>query len=147
MPHLNFKKRIALALAAALLGLGLAPTASAAPVQAASGLMAARYCNDGYYFATNQGIPVASGLDHLCYFNRDAANRGDHVLVFQQTYNKCWARKKGTAQIDEDGIFGNQTYGAVANLQYHWNLYRDGKYGPETASKFYDFAYECNPNQ
>lgn len=144
---MSFKKRIALTVTAVLLGFGLAPTASAAPVDAASGLQAARYCNNAHYFATKRGIPVASGLDHLCYFNIDNANRGDHVLVFQQTYNTCWARKKGTVQIDEDGIFGNQTYGAVANLQYHWGLFRDGKYGPDTASKFYKFANECDPNQ
>ncbi|MFI2365683.1 peptidoglycan-binding protein [Promicromonospora sp. NPDC019610] len=123
---------------------------AALPAQAetvGAGAAAVNYCNNAS--GSIQGMPlyIAPGAGtgtNKCYQNPDhytyVATR-----AIQLTYNQCYASRypgglpSGATTLVRDGDYGAETAAAVWNMQDYHGIFRDGLYGPNTASvtRFY----------
>jgi peptidoglycan hydrolase-like protein with peptidoglycan-binding domain len=74
-------------------------------------------------------IPVVTGTtNYKCVLGKPQHNWG--VVVLQISLKEC----EGQSGLDVDGIYGDQTAGAVRNVQAKYGISRDGVYGPQTLS-------------
>jgi hypothetical protein len=141
----TFERFIAAAVASISLLLG--GVAVAVPAQADAGVAAVNYCNTRS--GSIQGMPLyiapgASTGTNKCYQNKDHYTSAATEAI-QLTYNRCYASTypgglpSGATNLVPDGDYGDETAGAVRNIQRYHGIFRDGLYGPDTASvaRFY----------
>lgn len=98
--------------------------AAASPAVAASTCTQATTVTSGNTYARYP----AYGSDNLsCVMSR--GNTGEDVKALQRGLNRCYS-----AGLAVDGIFGNDTFGALKTAQRRAGVDDDGIYGPKTAA-------------
>lgn len=135
----RFTAALVASIALLLGGVLMAVPAQAEP--AGAGATAVNYCNTRSGGLEGMPLYIASGATtgtNKCYQN------GDHytysaTYALQLTYNRCYASTypgglpSGATNLVLDGAYGDETAGAVRNIQRYHGLSRDGLYGPATA--------------
>lgn len=111
------------------------PSAAASPQAISSSDIATRAsrlptCESVFYYQGSRrlGIPIASAGSPNCIMAQGA--RSEAVKRLQIALNVCNAQR-----LQEDGIYGPATAGAVRNVQSAGLITVDGEYGPNTRSK------------